>query len=154
MQSHLPLQRFSDHSARNGNRLILSVDDEPVILFTRERLLEAKGYDVISAPDGRKALYIFSTLPVDLVLLDFAMPEMDGGAVAQEIKRRNSKIPVIMISAMQVPADALAYVDCFIPKAEGPQILFEKIKDLLTPLPSRRLGPLPEQARFRNGKTP
>ncbi len=132
MQSNPLRQRFSDHSARNGSRLILSVDDEPVILFSRERLLESQGYDVVSAPDGRKALHMFTTLPVDLVVLDFGMPEMDGGMVAQEIKRHDPKVPVIMISAMQVPEDALASVDCFIRKAEDPTVLFGKIKELLS----------------------
>ena len=132
MQSNPLRQRFSDHSARNGNRLILSVDDEPVILFSRERLLESQGYDVVSAPNGRKALHMCATLPVDLVVLDFGMPDMDGGMLAQEIKRQDPGIPVIMISAMQVPQDALACVDCFIRKAESPPVLFEKIKELLS----------------------
>ena len=124
-------KNISDHFARNWKPTDLSVETSGN-LFSRERLLESQGYDVVSAPDGRKALHMFTTLPVDLVVLDFGMPEMDGGMVAQEIKRHDPKVPVIMISAMQVPEDALASVDCFIRKAEDPTVLFGKIKELLS----------------------
>ena len=87
LQGEFTLQSTSD----NGTRLILSVDDEPSILLTREKLLEAAGYKVLSAAEGEAALNLFATNPVHLVLLDFAMPGMDGGAVAKELKRLNQR---------------------------------------------------------------
>ena len=69
-----------------GRRLILSVDDEPGILVTRQLILENAGYEVLSAADGEQALHLFRAHAVDLVLLDYVMPGMDGGVVAQEIK--------------------------------------------------------------------
>src|SRR5208337_5017675 len=74
--------------------LILSVDDELNLLQTREKLLQFVGYEVLSAADGKKALEIFAAHPVDLVLLDFRMPGMDGGIVAQQMKRRKPRVPV------------------------------------------------------------
>ena len=89
-----------DHKQRH---LILSVDDEPRLLQTREKLLQFAGYEVLSAANGEKALEIFAAHPVDLVLLDFRMPGMDGGIVAQQMKRRKPLVPVVMVSANQVP---------------------------------------------------
>ena len=84
---------------KNGRRLILSVDDEQPILYTREILLENARYDVLSAVRGEEALRIFAANAVDLVLLDYAMPGLDGGVVAQEMKRRSPRVPVVVVSA-------------------------------------------------------
>ena len=52
-------------------------------------VVEAQGYEVLSALDGETALQLFNAHPaVELVLLDFAMPGMDGGVVAREMKMR------------------------------------------------------------------
>ena len=97
--------------AHKQRHLILSVDDEPNLLQTREKLLQWVGYEVLSAANGEKALEIFATHPVELVLLDFRMPGMDGGVVAQQMKRRKPRVPVVMVSANQVPNEVLNCVD-------------------------------------------
>jgi CheY-like chemotaxis protein len=127
---------FSGQALRagaNGSKLILSVDDEPSILFTREQILQSEGYDVCSAEDGETALHIFVTQAVDLVLLDYAMPGMDGGTVAHEMKRHKPLVPVIMVSASAVPEDGSVCADCFIRKGEGPRVLIEAIRKILAP---------------------
>ena len=117
---------------KHGNKLILSVDDEPVILLTREIVLQREGYAVVSAPGGVQALKAFLRHAVDLVLLDYAMPEMDGGIVAREMKQRKPQVPIIMVSANPVPSQAtLAYVDCVVAKGQGPVLLLEQIRKLL-----------------------
>lgn len=127
-------------TSNNGTTLILSVDDEPSILFTREKLLEAAGYQVLSAEDGEAALNLFANNPVHLVLLDFAMPGMDGGAVAKELKRLNRTIPVIMVSASPLSEQALTCADCLVTKGQGPQVLLERISQMLELFPSTRDG--------------
>jgi CheY-like chemotaxis protein len=112
-------------------RLILSVDDEPALLFTREKILECEGYEVLSAADGEMALDALDANAVDLVLLDYKMPRMDGGTAAREMKRRAPHVPIIMVSANRVPGEALALVDCFIPKGQGPELLLAAIHQLL-----------------------
>jgi CheY-like chemotaxis protein len=76
---------------------ILSVDDEPGILSSREWLLQHEGYHVLNAMEGEQALKLFQENPVDMVLLDYLMPGMDGGVVAQEMKRLRPDVPVIII---------------------------------------------------------
>jgi CheY-like chemotaxis protein len=66
---------------------------EPGILHSREMLLQYEGYEVLSAPNGEQALMLFEQHPVDMVLLDYLMPGMDGGQVAREIKRGGQRYP-------------------------------------------------------------
>ena len=121
----------SPHPSKNGTRLILSVDDEPAILVSRQLILENEGYQVLSATDGEQALRMFAGQPVDLVLLDYVMPGMDGGAVAKEIKNHNPQVPIVLVTASPVEEQTLGCVDCFITKGEGPALLLVKIKQLL-----------------------
>src|SRR5258708_6336243 len=88
---------------KNSSKVILSVDDEPVILFTREKILQAEGYDVLSAPDGEKALELFEAYPVDLVLLDYVLPGTDGGRISQTMKAHKPLVPIIIVSASFAP---------------------------------------------------
>jgi CheY-like chemotaxis protein len=130
----LSVVRVEPSLVKDGHRfrrLILSVDDEPGLLYTREKILECGGYEVLSAADGERALDVLGTHAVDLVLLDYKMPGMDGGAVAREMKRRTPKVPIIMVSGNRVPGEALEVVDCFIPKGEGPELLLAAIHQLL-----------------------
>lgn len=121
----------SPYPSKNGTRVILSVDDEPGILVSRQLILESAGYEVLSATDGEQALSMFAEQSVDLVLLDYVMPGMDGGVVAEEIKNRNPRVPIVIISASPVDEQSLGCVDCFIRKGDGPVPLLAKIKQLL-----------------------
>jgi CheY-like chemotaxis protein len=123
---------------RRHSKLILSVDDEPNILRTRQAILEAQGYAVLSAIDGEDALELFDAHPViQLVLLDYAMPGMDGLTLAREIKKHRPSVPIFMVSAHEATLSKLN-VDCVelvIPKGSGPEYLLERIKQVLTPTP-------------------
>jgi CheY-like chemotaxis protein len=132
-------------------RLILSVDDEPSLLYTREKILECEGYQVLSAADGEKALDLLSTHAVDLVLLDYKMPGMDGGTVAREMKRRTPQVPIIMVSGNRVLGEALEVVDCYIPKGEGPELLLAAIHQLLITITDTR-KPTAREKRKRQGE--
>ena len=121
----------SPYPTNNGTRVILSVDDEPGILVSRQLILESEGYEVLSASDGEQALRMFAEQPVDLVLLDYVMPGIDGGMVAKEIKNHTPRVPVVIISASPVEEQSLRCVDCFISKGDGPALLIAKIKQLL-----------------------
>ena len=109
----------------------MSVDDEPGILLSRQLILKNEGYEVLSATDGEQALRMFAGQPVDLVLLDYVMPGMDGGAVAKQIKHHNPRVPIVLVTASPVEEQTLGCVDCFISKGDGPALLLAKIKQLL-----------------------
>lgn len=117
----------------------MSVDDEPGILFTRQVLLQNAGYEVLSAADGEQALHFFATHNVELVLLDYLLPGVDGGVIAQAMKQHKPLVPVIIVSASPVDELGLTCVDCFIRKGQGPAFLLEKIKQFLAPLSAAQL---------------
>jgi two-component system nitrogen regulation response regulator NtrX len=78
---------------------LLVVDDEPQILQMISGILQDEGFEVITAPDGEAALKLVGEEAPDLVLLDIALPGMDGLEVLQELKRLYPFLPVVMISA-------------------------------------------------------
>jgi DNA-binding response OmpR family regulator len=89
---------------------ILVVDDEPRYLRLLEANLRTEGYDVLSARDGGSVLEIFSAHPVDLILLDIMLPDMDGFTVCQRI-RQFSSVPVIMLTAKGEEQDRVRGLD-------------------------------------------
>ena len=105
---------LSDLGPLRVSRTVLSVDDEPSVIALRQIILENTGYRVLNACDGKQALEMFRGNAVDLVLLDYYMPGMNGGEVAAEIKRLRP-VPIIMVSSsFSVAAPELASVDLFI----------------------------------------
>ena len=83
---------------------ILLVDDEATILDTYSLLLEEKGYAVVTAENGRKALEEFSRDSFDLVITDLAMPGGDGFELLEEIKGRSPQTPVIVFTGKRYKA--------------------------------------------------
>lgn len=125
----------SPERARTKRKLILSVDDDLNVLYARYKLLAAAGYAVLSACDGVQALGIFGSEKVDLVLVDFMLPGMDGGLVAEAMKANKPHIPVVMISGVEVPEQSLSVCDGHLHKADGPEPLLRTIRELLNPAP-------------------
>lgn len=83
---------------------VLVVDDEQAIADIIKFNLEREGYEVLTAKDGRDALNTLEESSVNLVLLDVMMPEMDGFTCLKEI-RKDSKVPVIMLTAKEEEVD-------------------------------------------------
>jgi DNA-binding response OmpR family regulator len=82
-----------------GQTRILVADDDPDLLFTLEAQLEADGYRVQAAPDGRAALSLAERLLPHLAVLDLVMPGMDGFELARRL-RRLGDVPVILLTAL------------------------------------------------------
>src|ERR1043166_7887872 len=80
--------------------LILIVDDEDFVTLLAQRVLTDEGYRVIRAKDGFQALDIYKKLQdeIDLVILDFTMPIMDGSEVFTELRAINPHVPVVLSS--------------------------------------------------------
>ena len=83
---------------------ILVIDDEPEIVDAVRRNLAGHGYDVSAAPTGAAALVALAQRPVDVVLLDLGLPDMDGLDVLRRV-RAHGATPVIVLSARQGEAD-------------------------------------------------
>jgi PAS domain S-box-containing protein len=85
-------QRLSKATAR-----ILVVDDDRAVLRSTTRLLDALGYATVAAASGAEALRLLETgSQIDLVLADFAMPEMTGVELARVIRAKNTNLPVVI----------------------------------------------------------
>jgi two-component system KDP operon response regulator KdpE len=89
---------------------VLVVDDEPATVKYVGANLRARGYRVLAAEDGRTALKQFNESVVDLVILDITMPGPDGFEVCQAI-RRQSDVPIIMLSARGLEKDIVRALD-------------------------------------------
>lgn len=85
-------------SSSRSRSAILVVDDEPDIRELLRVLLQRGGHDVRTASDGRAGLRAFHAEPPDLVILDIAMPELDGWQTLERI-RDLSDVPVLMLTA-------------------------------------------------------
>jgi len=120
-------------AARAGRKLILSVDDEPNVLHARYLVLKAAGYAVLSTTDGANALQLFANYPVDLVLLDYALPEIDGSYIAQAMREYDSRVPIIMVSGIEVTGEKLSIVNRYLNKAEGAEALLKAVVELIHP---------------------
>jgi DNA-binding response OmpR family regulator len=89
---------------------ILVVDDEPRYLRLLEANLQTDGYEVITAADGLQAVETFSSNPVDLILMDVMMPNLDGFAACQRI-RQFSNVPIIILTAKGEEQDRVRGLD-------------------------------------------
>jgi DNA-binding response OmpR family regulator len=84
---------------------VLIAEDDRNIRAGLEEILRDEGYQVLVAEDGRRALELFRSGSPDFVLLDIMMPEVDGYDVCREIRRTDSRVPVIFISARSEEVD-------------------------------------------------
>jgi len=116
---------------------ILVVDDEPDALELIEVNLKAAGYEVLSAPDGHKALEKARTLLPALILLDVMLPEVDGLEVCKALRRdpKTASIPIIMLTARAAEIDRVVGLelgaDDYVTKPFSPRELVLRIKNLL-----------------------
>jgi CheY-like chemotaxis protein len=123
--SSLPLHR--------PDAVLLCVDDDPLVLNVTKKMLEKKGYGVLTASDGKVAIQVFRDNRVDLVVVDYEMPGMKGHEVAVWIKSLNPRMPVVLHSgALILPDAAIQATDAFIPKGAEPHLLATVIETLLT----------------------
>lgn len=114
-----------------GNPNILCVDDSQEILLICQTVLEADGYHVFTAGSAATALDLLQTHPINAVVLDNVMPGMSGIALAKEIKRLSSDVPVILFSSLERPTEAAPFIDSYLSKGQGPLALRKLIRVLL-----------------------
>jgi CheY-like chemotaxis protein len=99
--------------------LVLCVDDDPGILELLEDVLTALGLRAICTSDCELALKLVGTEPVDVAVLDYHMPQMDGLTLAKAIRDKKAELPVILFSGAPLPVGSLALATRIVHKGEG-----------------------------------
>ena len=84
---------------------ILVVDDDKNTRRLMQAVLQADGYAVTTAENGVEALEVMDRETVDLVVLDIMMPQMDGYEFTKTLRAADNNLPILMVSAKQLPAD-------------------------------------------------
>ena len=114
---------------------ILVVDDDRNTRRLIQAVLEAENYSVTTAVDGEDALAVLERTHVDLIVLDIMMPRLDGYAFTEALRAAHSELPILMVSARQLPADKhkgfLAGTDDYITKPIDTEEMLLRIKALL-----------------------
>ncbi|MFZ0530068.1 MAG: response regulator transcription factor [Propionicimonas sp.] len=90
---------------------VLIVEDDRRISAYVKRGLEEQGYAVDAVFSGRDALYWAGSTPYDLILLDVLLPGLDGFTVCRELRRRGTRIPILMLTARDSVDDRVAGLD-------------------------------------------
>jgi PAS domain S-box-containing protein len=130
----------------NAGRTILVVDDEAFVRDVTRALLEGAGYTVLAVTGGLEALELCGTAtqPIDAVLLDLTMPDMDGSETFRELQRMRPRLPVLLTSGYmeeeatsQFQASGLAG---FIQKPYRAAQLLEALRRVLGAPPPREAG--------------
>jgi two-component system response regulator MprA len=94
----------------NSHKLLV-VDDDPALARTLRRALTVEGYDVETAADGGEALQRLASFHFDAVVLDVAMPRLDGLAVCRRMRERRDLTPVLMLTARDAIGDRVSGLD-------------------------------------------
>ena len=110
------------------HKTILCIDDDRGMLGYQKALLERRGYKVLTADSARQGLQIAAVRAIAAVILDYHMPQMNGGEVATEIKRLRPQVPIVMLSSDdEIPEQALNVVNAFVSKNEASRRLLPVI---------------------------
>lgn len=97
--------------------VVLCIDDNEDVLECEKSFLESFGYTVLTAPSGGEGLELACLHSVDVVVVDYVMPKMNGQELAIEMRRLRPFTPIILLTgAKDVPEQALKWVDAFVAK--------------------------------------
>ncbi len=110
---------------------ILCIDDDAKILELQKSIFEAKGYTVLLAADGPGGIALASQNAVDVVVLDFKMPGMDGGQVAEALLQRQPNLPIVICTGFfdSVPEWLRWFATAYVEKGEGPNVLLSAVQE-------------------------
>ncbi|MBR2871027.1 MAG: response regulator transcription factor [Clostridia bacterium] len=114
---------------------ILVIDDDKNIRYVMKEVLEANQYTVFTAENGEQAFEVIVKEHIDLAIVDIMMPKMDGYQFTKELREYNADLPILMVSAKQLPEDRkkgfVAGIDDYMTKPIDPDELLLHIKALL-----------------------
>src|SRR3954466_11597858 len=86
---------------------VLYVEDETFLAKIVSETLESRGYDVVLEEDGGRAVQKFVEAKPDVCVLDIMLPNKDGFAIADEIREKDTEVPIIFLSAKSQTSDVV-----------------------------------------------
>ena len=116
-----------------NQHVVLCIDDLESALSLSRAYLEKHGYSVLTATSGLEGLRVLQSQRVDILVLDYEMPTMNGETVAREVRRLYPNLPIILMSGREGDDNwpILHLVDAYLPKLELPTRLTETVAGLL-----------------------
>jgi two-component system, OmpR family, response regulator CpxR len=119
-------------------KVILCVDDNEQDLSVLKYMLTTNGYRVLAATNGQDAIALFADHQIDLVLSDYAMPQMSGDQLVQKLKQIASHVPMVILGDPQKMNGQVHCADALLAKKTcSPQELLERVKIMS----ARKRGP-------------
>ena len=114
---------------------ILVVDDDRNTRLLFKAILESEGYTVFAASNGIEAMEVMDQNHIDLVVLDIMMPQMDGYELTKILREADNNLPILMVSAKQLPQDKkkgfLVGTDDYMAKPIDEEEMVLRVKALL-----------------------
>jgi CheY-like chemotaxis protein len=117
------------------NSTLLCIHRDPGQL----RVLKENGYELATATNGSDGLRLFRSRSVDAVVLEHHLSQVDGTAIADEIKRARPEIPIVMlVDHLEMPSFGLKSVDALVAKSDGDHFLWAMVHFVLNAKPDQR----------------
>ncbi len=113
--------------------VVLCIDDDPVILELQKSILENNGFTVFVAADGPTGIALACQRAIDVVVLDFKMPGMDGDEVAEVLLKNRPNLPIVICTGFfdAVPDWLRWFAAAYLEKGDGPKVLLSAIQELI-----------------------
>lgn len=124
-------------TALRENKQLLLIDDDPNLILLVQDYLEFRGYQVVTAENGRQALEVLENFYPDLIICDVMMPEMDGYELVERIRQdpRTDWIPILFLSAKGQTQDKIKGLntgaDIYLVKPFEPEELVAQVESSL-----------------------
>ena len=120
-----------------GAGLVLLAEDDPALKRYLEVVLQRAGYAVVSASDGLEAMKLLLSNPVNIVVTDAVMPNLNGYELCRFVRssQQLSHLPIVLLSALDAKNADAEKVDVFLPKPVSPEVLLECLAKLLAEEP-------------------
>lgn len=124
---------YATKSARaHYRKRVLCVDDNAFAVFVNATILKSEGYEVLASSDPFQAASIARSEELDLAILDYEMPNMNGAELAAFCKAANPDVKVILFSgSLGIPSRELVFADRLVEESEGVEVLLEAMETLL-----------------------
>ena len=138
-----------------AKRTILVVDDEPHIVMGLRDALEFEGFRVIAAGNGKEGIALARTGGPDAIILDLMLPDVNGYAVCEELRRIDPHVPILMLTARSQETDKVRGLDSgaddYVTKPFGVNELIARIRALFRRAQTARMASMPETLTLGEG---